>query len=283
VENEINLLAMLRLFCSRRFSVATAATPSQWMKQASTIGKKYQLFLPQGTTGDHQGSNIALIVGWAGSNHKALKKYSTIYTELGIPTMTVVYSMTDMWSSHLSSIVANNLLKGLPDKCNVLLHLFSFGASVVLPTFTSAAVLNPDVKIKGVIFDSGPSEFSYESGVNAAKNLWRQGYLNIVTYGLANAVGITVNKLVGKKRRLELNNAMMGPLLDGIPQLYICSKLDTVCPVDRVDAIVQQQRGLGRSVVMKVFDDAEHVKILLKYPEEYKELVVTFLKQIKLD
>ena len=129
-----------------------------------------------------------------------------------------------------------------------------------------------------VVFDSGPADFSYESGTAAAKHMYEQGGLNLVTYWMAASVGIMTEKLVGTRKRDELRQALDSPLLD-IPQLFLYSEVDTVSRFPYVEDVIARQRSKGRNVINFHWKDSLHVRHFITHPTEYTEKVTAFLKK----
>ena len=242
---------------------------------------------PRGVSGKRP---ITLLVGWAASNLKVVGKYSTIYTKLGIPCLCVAPGILKIWSTKLGNSFTQNILHALDTSlnkpCSLLLHVCSGGGTAVFPTFTeqqsdSSSLLQTKTRPACVIFDSGPSNFSYESGTAAAKLLYKQGAYNLFTYSIATGVGILTNKLVGTRKRSELSSALESKLLD-IPQLYLHSEVDAVSPPSWVKAVIDKQAEMGRDVSSHCWPDSEHVRHYLKHPDQYEREVVSFLKKCQL-
>ena len=156
---------------------------------------------------------VALLVGWAASNLKVLSRYSTLYTKLGIPCLCVAPRVLQIWSTKLGNTLTQNVLNALgsslSNPCSLILHLCSGASTVTLPVLTeqhsdSSSVLRTKAPPVCVVFDSGPADFSYETGSAAAKLMYRQGGYNFLTYGIAMAIGGITNKLVGSKKRSKL-------------------------------------------------------------------------------
>jgi len=233
---------------------------------------------------------VALLVGWAASNLKVLSRYSTLYTKLGIPCLCVAPGILQIWSTKLGNTLTQNILRvldsSLNDPCSLVLHLCSGASTVTLPVLTeqhsdSSSVLQTKAPPVCVVFDSGPANFSYESGSAAAKLMYRQGGYNLLTYSIATSVGGITNALIGSKKRSELSSALGSSLLD-IPQLYLHSEADSVSPPSWVKAIAEKQIAKGRDVTSHCWPDSEHVRHYLQHPQQYENLVFSFLKKCNL-
>lgn len=62
------------------------------------------------------------------------------------------------------------------------------------------------------------------------------------------------------------------------PQLFLYSKSDVVIPYKDVEKFIGLRRDQGIKVSSVRFEDAEHVKIYIKYPEQYVQSVCNFIR-----
>ncbi|XP_011409955.1 PREDICTED: transmembrane protein 53-like [Amphimedon queenslandica] len=230
-------------------------------------------------------NSIAVLTGWAMSSHRALGKYSQIYTESGIPSLCLTPSLLELWSSRKGDTLTLKIIDYLTGSkepevpVNVVFHLFSGTPGIILPALTNQlSAGGSNVNVKGIIIDSGPVEFIYTSG----KRALQLAKLNKIVYYIAGLGGTTFDLLVGRKKRAELVEAMHSPALSSIPQLYLNSESDTVCPPERVKRLVEEQRRMGRDVHHFSWSDSQHVRLYLDHPVEYESRIESFLKTIKL-
>lgn len=240
---------------------------------------KGKFYLPQKQTNSN---HLIILVGWSGSNHKTLQKYANLYTNFGLPTLAIVPSLLDLWFSSRGTKLTINILKTISTKpVNVLLQLFSGGPIVVLPTLQHYLSQYPNIDLKGIIFDSGPAEFSYKAGTEASKLLLKQGGFIYYAYAFAAALtGITIEALNGKRKRREVDLVFQSHLLEGVPQLYLCSETDTVVPIERVRELTFKEKEKERDVEIKIWENSEHVRHFMMYPDEYQDQVTRFLCKI---
>ena len=232
--------------------------------------------------------SLALLVGWAESRQRALSKFATIYTKQGIPCLTVACPVSTLWFTSVGSKLVGNVVTLLDvdtpsdDHIDLAVHIFSGGGSAVFP-----GLLKEFAKPKGVlnkiqpsifIFDSGPVKFSYESGMAAARLLYKQGGSNFFTYSASVLVGNIVNLFIGSRKQSELDTALNSQLLN-VPQLYLYSTADSVCSSEWVEKVMAEQLEKGRIVESFNWEDSEHVRHLAEHPEKYEQLVVDFLKK----
>lgn len=236
--------------------------------------------------------SLALLVGWAESRQRALSKFAAIYAKQGIPCLSVACPITTMWFTSFGNRLTNTLLTALdlatppddhPAPVNLAMHIFSGGGTAVFPGLLEElakphGLLTTRIRPKCVIFDSGPSHFTYESGMAASRLVYKQGGFNFLTFSASRVVGIAVNLIIGSKKRSELATALDSPLLN-VPQLYLYSNADSVCRHEWVEWVMEQQREKGRSVESYSWRDSEHVRHMAEHPEQYEELVVGFLRK----
>lgn len=234
--------------------------------------------------------SLALLVGWAESRQKALSKFAAIYTKQGIPCLSIACPITTMWFTSLGNKLTHSLLTSLDHTIplddhpiNLAMHVFSGGGTAVFPRLLEElakpyGLLTTKIRPKCVIFDSGPTMFSYKSGTAAARLVYKQGGFNFLTYSASRLVGSTVNLFIGSRKRSELITALDSPLLN-MPQLYLYSTADSVCSSEWVERVMEEQREKGRTVESYSWQDSEHVRHLAEHPEQYEELVVRFLRK----
>ena len=234
--------------------------------------------------------SLALLVGWAESRQKALSKFAGIYTKQGIPCLTIACPITTMWFTSIGSKLTNNLLTSLDvatplddHPINLAMHIFSGGGIAVFPRLLEelakpSGLLTTKIRPKCIVFDSGPTVFSYKSGTAAARLVYKQGGFNFLTYSASRLVGSTVNLFVGSRKHSELMTALASPFLN-VPQLYLYSTADSVCNSEWVEKIMAEQTEKGRTVESYSWQDSEHVRHLAEHPEQYEELVVGFLRK----
>lgn len=253
-------------------------------------GRSIKVYLP---STDHVGSRpvlprrlLVVMVGWAQSRHSVLSKYASIYTQLGVPCVAIATGAPLIWFTSLGNSVTLNILgfldRSLELPVSLLLHIFSGGGTVLFPQLLLECA-KPDSPFPsklcpaGVVFDSGPSEFSRRTGLAASKLVYKQGGFNAFTYPLATTTGILVDLAIGSRKRSEEEAALAHPQLLQVPQLYLYSEKDSVNPPDRARKVMEGQRARGREVTSKCWSDTEHVRHFSQHQEEYTKAVVDFM------
>ena len=163
----------------------------------------------------------------------------------------------------------------------IVFHLFSISSTILLPYFTAAVANLKNIQLKGVIFDSGPILFCHKTGVAAAKRVMEEGKMNKLAYYILITYGLITEALQGAKTREELSVTLKRQAL-AIPQLYLYSDQDPVTPVEWVEKVIREQRGLGRTVEGAMFQKSNHVKLLQSEPVKYTNLITSFLNNISI-
>lgn len=287
------------LQCARCYSSLSGGFSEEELRklQSEVNGSKTTLVLPETRSGEppapHSPSSkraLALLTGWASSPLKAVVKHSTPYTKVGIPALCLAPSIKHVWSSTLGARLARSLLHSinasLEEPVSLILHSFSSGTTSIIP-FMAADYETKDQKLMQklvptcAVFDSGPANFTYASGMAGAKLMRKQGGYSAATYLASISMGITINALIGRHKRSELGRVLSSPLLD-IPQLYLHTELDTVAPPAWVQEVMEGQRARGRDVVSYCWKDLEHVRLYLKDPETYEHHIHTLLRKCQL-
>lgn len=235
---------------------------------------------------------VALLVGWMASRNKVIEKYSTIYTQLGIPCVALAPNEQNVLFTSSGNKLCGAALETLEEMektrtnkrlpLSLIIHMFSGAGYAMFPKFLetwsqSDSILKTSVVPKCFIMDSGPTEFSIKAGVEAANLTYKQGGFNWVTYLIANAMGISTTILIGNQKRSLLRSALESDVLD-IPQLYLHSETDTVATCEWVDKIMEGQRQRGRRVSSHCWEDTEHLKLYLEHKDEYTHHIHAFLK-----
>ena len=222
---------------------------------------------------------LPVLFGWALSGHKALAKYAAVYNELGLPAVCVTPSLPSLWFSGLGYIytakIFQTISKNVTMPTSIVLHLFSGAPSVALPFVTTN--LPSNLRLQAVIFDSLVL-FREHAGIAAAKQALDLGAMNLASYYVAVGVGKTVHTLLGKEKREQDEESRKHPTMD-VPQLFLYSEADSVAKHEEVEEVIDEQIKFKRLVEKFQWKDSSHVRHLIKYPEEYRSNISTFLRK----
>ena len=297
----------LRLLQSSRgfttfYSISSAASSNQSPAQIQAdLSSKFKdsrlrLYLPPvAAPQSDTGRAVCFLVGWAGSKPKVMAKYASLYTDMGVPSIALAPTMPDVWFNKEGNKLSESVLSTLESLSNsstsesplsLILHIFSAGGYVVFPKLLDSlsnpdSILRTSVIPKCAIFDSGPTDFTYHSGFAASKLLLSQGAFNMLSYSIANTIGVLTNFFGGNQKRATLRSTLDSDLLE-LPQLYLHSSNDSVATYEWVSNIIQEQKEKGRQVSSHCWEETEHLRLYLEHKDEYTRCVEGFLKECQL-
>lgn len=250
-----------------------------------------KLYLPTSTPGLKTSSSfpqliLPVLVGWSGASHRALAKYGSLYTGMGLAAMCLRPNMFKLLFSGLGNKLTNRILCSIStaavdrEPLPLVLHTFSGAPTVILPQLTSCLHRHPNLRLAGVVFDSAPTPFTYKSGTAAALEDYKQGGASMVGYWATFAVGVATEALVGRKKQAIDAKAFASPVMD-VPQLYLYSETDRITPSSHVEEVMERQREMGRQVRGMKWKESRHVKHLIDHPDDYKRELSDFLLHLK--
>lgn len=235
-----------------------------------------------------------VLFGWFGAKLKHVGKYAQRWEALGCSTVCCVASTSVVFSlnhrnvppfllSVLSIVAADRrLLDG-----GVVIQFFSNGGAVCAPVLSSLFAgkmgdfVPPDAQLTvravqnalaAVVFDSAPCYMHEHMGADA------------FMLGLGVTPGTWLASLIRAVYMFWtwLQQACYGDLTTqfwlgvrdadyGCPELYMYSTDDHLTDATRIEALILDRRATSKHAIheMKV-DSATHVKIMLRYPDEYR-------------
>jgi hypothetical protein len=262
---------------------------------------------------------VVILLGWWGAQMKHVQKYSSLYQERNCATVTAVveskailtldlYTL-EAFAQNLASQTAtvvremekqanNNEGKKIP----VMIHSFSNGGAYPLwrlEVLIERAMMEKNVteikktqdlllignRLRGEIFDSAPCFPDNESAWKAMKH----SISNIILRNIFR-VTLLIQVFVVHVYRILFNKS--DPRMDFwkhvtesrlcLNQAYVYSAMDEIANVKMLDELVSTRQGYEHAqILVKKFDDSEHVQHLRKYQSEYCELMDTFLDLIQ--
>ena len=267
----------------RQFSWKTTLEPLADVKAGSIRGT---VGIPSASSAEtyRSGKPLVVLSGWLFAKEKHLHKYSNIYNSLGYPTLCLAPSPSLLHALKLASNkkYSSDVMQILENTYRgpIVFHLFSISPTILLPYFTDAANHLNNIQLKGIIFDSGPILFCRETAIAAASNLMEEGKMSKLAYSIFSTYCLLLDTLqVGAKTREEFSVVLKRQVL-AVPQLYLYSDRDPFSPMEWVEKVIGEQRGLGRTVEGAMFQRANHVKLLQSEPVKYTNLITSFLNNI---
>ena len=225
---------------------------------------------------------ITFLLGWLGSKTKTLAKYAELHQSKSLVCCCVNPTVLD---AHLLGPARKKMKKLLraveetfEDKVPVMLHVFSGGSNIFLYNLLPAlAQESCPLQLKGVIFDSGPTEFIRETGMAASKLLKEQKVYTGLSFYIRLMGALSFHALFGDNRRSERLEMLKNKLLLSVPHLYMFSEGDPVFLPHQARRLIKQQRDRGVSVFEHAWEDRSHVRLYPNHPKEYKEKIEEFI------
>lgn len=244
-----------------------------------------------GANGDKE--PVVFLLGWLGAQDRHLAKYCTIYNQRGC--ITIRYTSPSSYVFIRPTVklmpIARKLLSLLRDMSlddhPVFFHMFSNNGSVLYYYLTQAMTEStaPKITVKGCIFDSTPAPRRLFSAARAVYevtpgSVWMKlcVSLGMMLYLIGwKVLSISWTIISGK---LPINPPWS--LLEDparCPQLFLYSRADKLISFQDVELFMGERQRLGVPVLGKCWQDSAHVQHYRLYPEEYREMVYSFLSQ----
>ncbi|KAH8328731.1 hypothetical protein KR074_007850 [Drosophila pseudoananassae] len=239
---------------------------------------------------------IVMLLGWAGCQDRYLMKYSRIYEDRGLITVRYTAPVdTLFWKRSEMVPIGEKILKLIQDMNfdahPIIFHIFSNGGAYLYQHINIAVVKHKcPLQVRGVIFDSAPGERRILGLYRAITAIYgRDKRCNCLT---AIFITLTLSFMwfmeesfaAFKNFFVKSTPLHASPFCDlkkeanKFPQLFLYSKGDVVIPYKDVEKFIGLRRDQGIQVSSVCFEDAEHVKIYIKYPEQYVQCVCNFIR-----
>ncbi|XP_017061204.1 transmembrane protein 53 [Drosophila ficusphila] len=239
---------------------------------------------------------IVMLLGWAGCQDRYLMKYSKIYEERGLITVRYTAPVdTLFWKRSEMVPIGEKILKLIQDMNfdahPLIFHIFSNGGAYLYQHINLAVTKHKSpLRVHGVIFDSAPGERRMLGLYRAITAIYgRENRCNCLT-ALAITISLSimwfVEESISALKSLFVQSSSVHPSpfcelkneVNKYPQLFLYSKGDVVIPYRDVEKFIRLRREKGIEVSSVCFEDAEHVKIYIKYPKQYVQCVCNFIK-----
>ena len=273
------------------------------VRRAHTL-PKHTIFLPAGSTESSPAQKAlpagnaptACLFGWVGCREKAMRKYTSLYTQRGVDVVAMLLRPEHVYrpvsqGRQATEQVVDALTAADTIERPLLIQGFSAGAYMygnLLTTLDArgAAGVAFTQRIKGFVFDS-PVD------------------LDGVPFGLSRAMfgndseGTVRQQMVQKLLELYLSpslpmrqyyqassDAMHGKDFSAgfssplpVPSTFLYSDADTVTVSDDIRAVTGKWRARGSDVEEVTFDGTKHVMHLQSYPDEYEAAVAGLIRK----
>lgn len=251
----------------------------------------------------------AVVLGWLSSKPKHVAKYAKLYQDMryNIVQTTASHSVVFPLTMRTTAIYFLSVLRILAsdDRLTaggVVFHVFSNGGAIVAPFLSTMFHLSdPDKlgtlsafpkdffnfvksdnlidieKVKkshaAMVFDSAPVSLRISLGWKAiVEGLGLND--SILSYVIA--FFFTAACLIQRVFICNLPHQFWTGIRNAsyvCPELYIYSRMDHLLDVTSLEALIKERAQKGKNVRVWDVDDAEHVSLLRKYPDKYREVV----------
>lgn len=281
--------------CARRGAVMMDSVTSgvECYKKRSNVGGEVIVRVVEDAADEVPAPTVVLF-GWFGAKLKHVGKYAAKWEELGCSTVccvaptSVVFSFNHrhvppFFLSVLQIVAADSRLTS----GGVVLQFFSNGGAVCAPVLAQLlagrlresvpADAEPAVRavsdaLAAVVFDSAPCYMhegmggnAFAVGLGAAADSWLAFLLRAV-FVLHSWLQRLLYGDVAIRYWTALRDADYK-----CPELYIYSDADALTDSARLQALVHERRARFKDKVHEMrVEAASHVRILLRYPDEYK-------------
>ena len=284
---------------SRALTIITREDPSMDLRKHNKIGSK----------------KLILMFGWLGCQLKSLKRYISMYENLGCDVITRIPSPYMVaQAAFLDSRVQNNTETSLlfktmnemaietidtmnkyiittqDNEIEIYLHVFSNGGCFLWENIHDIFLIDTDnsdyayiqSKLKGIVYDSAPCSFHSGKG-----NLLLEAikYCSPSEQKLLRETILIDKSNGGEQIRKNDNRAMeywtkmkTSPLLQ-VRSLYIFSKTDPLAPFQELkDLVLYREKEFGKQKVKYlIYEDSPHCSHLLTDPKRYTTTINDFL------
>ena len=249
-----------------------------------------QKSLPSGTR------PIATIFGWVGCREKAMRKYTSLYTQRGVDVVAVLLRPEHVYKPvtrgrHATEVIIDALTAIDTIERPVLIQGFSAGAYMYGNLLTTLDARGED----GLAFTKRVRGFVFDSPVD----------VDGVPFGLSRAIfgnnseGTLQQRLVQTALEVYLSprlpmrqyyqaasEAMHGTTFASgfssplpVPSAFLFSDHDSVTVTQDILDVTGKWRAVGSAVEEINFDGTKHVMHLQSYPEEYERAVARVVRE----
>ncbi|XP_055852132.1 transmembrane protein 53 isoform X2 [Episyrphus balteatus] len=239
---------------------------------------------------------IVMLLGWAGCQDRYLMKYSKIYEDRGLITVRYTAPVeTLFWKRTAMKPIGEKILKLIHDmnfdSHPLIFHIFSNGGAYLYQHISLAIRNNKNpIQIRGMIFDSAPGERRMLGLFRAVTAIYGREKRKcnclaavFITLTLSFMWFVEETYTAFKSLFVKTEPSQTNPFNDlknepnQFPQLFMYSKGDVVIPYEDIENFAKYREQRGVDVSKICFEDAEHVKIYTKYPQQYIHCVCSFI------
>lgn len=228
---------------------------------------------------------LVILMTWLEAEEKHIKKYRQFYLDRGFDVVNVQTKSIDILLPRFyTKRNAVNCVKFLMDKeyDKIFYHGFSVGhfmfGQLVLEMNNQGGDIGEKLRksVRGIVFDSAVILADFRTGV--ANSITENKYLSkLLEYSIGLYLKLARN-LATKHYETSENYVFTGPL--NRPSLHVYSKGDPIINHKNSQKIADLWLEKGIELEKFVVEDAGHVQIFRKYPQEYTQKLDKLLKRI---
>lgn len=223
-------------------------------------------------------NQLALLFGWAHSEHSKLDKYAQLYNshfstiQFRQPT---AISMEQTSHHELFRVLEN--LKLSKDTI-IVIHIFSNGGlcyyNELLKMMENKFSFLKNM-IRGVVLDSTPAKFSFSSVAIASSLHYKQAWKRQVMYLIAYVTILwlyfwkNVVRISPKIHDFGIEKMIERDIHYKIPLLFLYSEGDVISDYRFIEKMIRQLEANGANVHSVRFGTSAHVSHFVKYKERY--------------
>lgn len=223
---------------------------------------------------------LVLMFSWLLAKGKHLQKYSEIYMNEGFDVKTIQVHVKQLLLPRQTQSMTEKILDLLSTELSnrpLMVHGFSVGG-YVFGEFMLKLLQNPEKyanippRLQGLIFDSVVDMNGIPIGVSRAATQNR-AYQKLIHSAL------DLYLKTPSVKHYNLSSAIFKDNSLNIPSLLMYSHSDPVVEPEKIEGLASSWRERGVNAYTRFWNDAPHVSLFMKHPEEYTQTVVEFIRQ----
>jgi hypothetical protein len=251
---------------------------------------------------------VVLLLGWWGARIKHLTKYAKLYQDRNCLTVQAIAEKSAVLTHNNSSldecalIAADHIVKLLDEvndeKVPVIFHAFSNGGAYLIERLevliqeardgknhgeSNKTLLLLGERLQGQVFDSAPAYPSAQSAVRAMSSVFTNSIMKILISILVTShyyYDMILHHVFGYPNGRNDFYKFMADSRMCLKQAYIYSAADDITDVTMLEELIASRQKMSDDILVKKFDDSQHVQHLRMHEAAYNQVVERFLEAI---
>ncbi|CAB9520625.1 Transmembrane protein 53 [Seminavis robusta] len=254
---------------------------------------------------------VVILLGWFGAKFRHVKKYAELYEKRGCTTICAILDnrsimladtiKMDEFATAVAKEAAKHLRQAGNDEVPLVCHAFSNGGCLPLTRMQLMMMekiprdeedvddwilLQDRYRLGGVVLDSSPAFPDLRTFKRAIQGALRSRVLAYIIFLLMAMYWHVCSlflEVQGKQTFLGIfwshweNSSQLTRV-----QAFIYSTADTITRYQKLDELVKTRMAhAGANVLVKRFDDSDHVQHMMAHKEEYCNLIDKILERGK--